>query len=112
MGVKVDRNARVVLDLEAIWMICSRLDISMNHRSPATATFKAQLVTETPAIEMEKKCVFEQDRSLKILDQFLGFEKFAVAIGPIGPIGPVGPIGTPSITCPAKLEATWVFQWV
>ena len=82
MGVKVDRNDRVVLDLEAIWMICFRLDISMNHRSPATATFKAQLVSETPAIEMEKKCVFEQDRSLETLDQFLGFEKIAVVIGP------------------------------
>jgi len=107
MGVKVDRNARVVLDLEAIWMICSKLDISMNHRSPATATFKAQLVTETPAIEMEKKNVFEQDRSFETLD-FLGFEKIAVAIGPPRP-------PRPSMSITWKVEALPVgvcrFQW-
>ena len=80
-------------------MICSKLDISMNHRSPATATFKAQLVTETPAIEMEKKNVFEQDRNFETLE-FLGFEKIAVAIGPPIPM---------SITW--KVEAwRWAFQ--
>eukprot|EP00435_Cladocopium_sp_Y103_P048263 s365_g14.t1 len=82
MGVKVDRNARVVPDLQAIWLFCSRLDLSKNHRDLATATFKAQLVTETPAIEMEKKCVFEHDRSFETLDQFLGFEKITLQIGP------------------------------
>ena len=63
MGVKkVDRNGPMVLDSQAIWMICSRLDVSMNQRSAAT-TFKAQLVTETPAIEKDKKSVFENDRT-------------------------------------------------
>eukprot|EP00435_Cladocopium_sp_Y103_P049857 s3310_g15.t1 len=81
MGIKVDGNAHVVLDLQAIWLFCSRLDLSKNHRDLATATFKAQLVTETPAIEMEKKCVFEHDRSFETLDQFLGFEKITLQIG-------------------------------
>ncbi|CAK9005172.1 unnamed protein product, partial [Durusdinium trenchii] len=51
-----DGAGAFVLDTFAIWLCCSRLDISMDRG--AMQTFKAKLVTETPAVDREKPLAF------------------------------------------------------
>lgn len=57
MALKVNRNEPCVLDLQAIWIVCTRLDFK--DRRPAGPTLKAKLVTEFVAVESEKRLVFD-----------------------------------------------------
>lgn len=57
MAVKVNRNEPYVPDLQAIWIICTRLDFK--DRGPGGPILKAKLVTESVAVESEKRLVFD-----------------------------------------------------
>ena len=70
MAVKVNRNAPCVLDLQAIWIICTRLDFK--DKRPAGPTLKAKLVTEFVAVESEKRLVFN-DWKGPVFSQFSEF---------------------------------------